>query len=193
MPPKKVKRFAASSDVTGSSSLVASENVGTQRKSGGKIIRGRGRGGLKDMLNMPIDIIQEITRRLHPRDLLHLSWKSKSIHAFFMKRTAAYTWKLSLATVPGLPPCPDQLIEPAWATLLFSSYCTGCGTSCTTQPIWEFRARFCQQCYRTKTVASEDPVHDVTPENKWSMSEEIGIALFTNTLLNHVNASATSI
>ncbi|KZT74586.1 hypothetical protein DAEQUDRAFT_682638 [Daedalea quercina L-15889] len=134
MPPKKVMRSAGSLDVKGGA------NADSKGQAKG--------GGLKDIINAPTDIIQEILQYLHPRDLLSLSWVSKSFHAFLMKRSSASIWKRSLESVHDLPPCPDKLIEPAWAALLFSPHCTSCGSTGSTveDPYWAFYARFCMRC-----------------------------------------------
>ncbi|KAH9843663.1 uncharacterized protein C8Q71DRAFT_8756 [Rhodofomes roseus] len=147
MPPKKVKRTTASSDVKGSGSTP------TQRKGGGKAPSTRGRGGLKDMLEMPIDVIHEILRHLRPRDLLSLSWSSKSVHAFLMKKSSAYIWKLSLENVEGLPSCPEHLIEPAWASFLFAKHCSACGQGNIADSgiFWECYKRLCKDCFCGRT------------------------------------------
>jgi hypothetical protein len=40
-----------------------------------------------------------------------------------MARSARPTWVFALATVPGLPPCPDDMTEPAWVRLVFDQVC----------------------------------------------------------------------
>ncbi|KAH9907124.1 uncharacterized protein B0H18DRAFT_898352, partial [Fomitopsis serialis] len=114
----------------------------------------------------------QIMRRLHPRDLLSLSWASKSFHDFMTKKSSAYIWKESLKNVQGVPPCPEQLTEPAWAALLYSPYCTvsgdisliysadfsplncqGCGVEVFTEWHWRFYVRFCQECSETRSAS----------------------------------------
>ncbi|TFY59652.1 hypothetical protein EVJ58_g5648 [Rhodofomes roseus] len=116
MPPKPSKQSRSSTSTNG----VAPKAATVARW---KNVRGR-RGGLKDMLNMPMDIIREICLSLHPRDLLSLSRTSKSFNSFLMRRSSAYLWRGSLRNVEGLPPCPSGLIEPSWVSLVFSPYCT---------------------------------------------------------------------
>jgi len=176
MPPKKVKRSAGSSDVKGNLTASTGTDSGAQRKSDGKAIRGRGRGGL-NMLSMPTDIIDEIMRHLHPRDLLSLSWSSKALHAFLMKKSSAYIWKESLKNVEDLPPCPGQLIEPAWVALLFSPSCTACGTGNSAEPLWEFYARFCEFCKDTMTLEVPSGRTSVLGD-KWVIYKEIPSNMF---------------
>ncbi|KAH9912710.1 uncharacterized protein B0H18DRAFT_1052648 [Fomitopsis serialis] len=153
MLPKKVKRSTASADVKGSSTTT--RKVGAQRKRGGKPARGRSRGGLKGMLDMPIDVVFEIFRRLHPRDLLSLSWSSKPLHGLLMMKSSAYVWKETLKNVQDLPPRPNHLNEPAWASFLFSTHCTACGTGNVTDTLWELYARFCKDCFPQNVACSQ--------------------------------------
>ncbi|KZT74573.1 hypothetical protein DAEQUDRAFT_807678 [Daedalea quercina L-15889] len=178
MPPKKVKRSAGSSDVKGGGNAGSKAQV----KGHGKTSRGRLQGGLKDMLEMPIEIIQEILQYLHPRDLLRLSWVSKSFNTFLMRKSSAYIWKQSLKKVHNLPPCPEQLIEPAWVTLVFSSHCASCGASTTSEPYWEFYARFCKRCGDAKLIIDlewgasrhSELIRDEIPANMFNMSSRSG-------------------
>ncbi|KAH9833537.1 uncharacterized protein C8Q71DRAFT_773908 [Rhodofomes roseus] len=149
MPPKPSKQSRSSTSTNG----VAPKAATVARW---KNVRGR-RGGLKDMLNMPMDIIREICLRLHPRDLLSLSRTSKSFNSFLMRRSSAYLWRGSLRNVEGLPPCPSGLIEPSWVSLVFSPYCTGCMVRTAPTIYWEFRVRSCATC-RSDMFISQDRV-----------------------------------
>ncbi|KAH9927807.1 uncharacterized protein B0H18DRAFT_1210527 [Fomitopsis serialis] len=146
MPPKKSKGPKASDTSAG--------GVTAEALTRWKNVRGR-RGGLKSMINMPMDVIQEICLYLHPRDLLTLSRTTKSFHAFLMQRSSAYLWKDALKKLDGLPPCPEGWIEPAWVSLVFSPYCTACGEGKAATVAWEFLARFCASC-RDKMVVAEN-------------------------------------
>ncbi|KAH9907126.1 uncharacterized protein B0H18DRAFT_1077967, partial [Fomitopsis serialis] len=171
MPPKKVKR---SDGLTTGDTLADSGALGNV---GGRATHGRGRGGLKDMLNMPTDIIHEIVRHLHPRDLLGLSWSSKALHAFLMRKSSVCIWKESLKNSEDLPPCPEQLIEPAWFALLFSTSCTACGTGNSAEPLWEFYARFCESCQDTMTLKVPSG-HTSVFGDKWVIYKEIPTNMF---------------
>ncbi|KAH9915421.1 uncharacterized protein B0H18DRAFT_959338 [Fomitopsis serialis] len=117
MPPKKSK-----------SRKVSASGVTAEALTRWKNVRGR-RGGLKSMINMPMDVIQE--------------------------RSSAYLWKDALKKVDGLPSCPEGWIEPAWVSLVFSPYCTACGEGKAAAVAWEFLARFCTSC-RDKMVVAEN-------------------------------------
>ena len=66
----------------------------------------------------------KITRHLHPKDLLNLSWSSKALNEFFMTKNSAYMWRHSFRTLSRTLPLPEGIIEPAFATLLFTNVCT---------------------------------------------------------------------
>ncbi|KAH9927822.1 uncharacterized protein B0H18DRAFT_1002391 [Fomitopsis serialis] len=141
-----------------------------------KNVRGR-RGGLQDMLNMPMDVIQEICLYLHPRDLLSLSRTSKSFHKFLMQRSSAYLWKGSIKNIVDLPPCPKGWIESAWVSLIFSPYCTACGTGKAATVYWEFLARFCVRC-RPQMVVAANRVDNILDCRQWEHFQSIPNDIF---------------
>lgn len=60
---------------------------------------------------------------LDPWDLLHLSRVSKGFREILVTPEAAGLWKESIQSV-GLPPCPGDMIEPAYIAFVFDSeYC----------------------------------------------------------------------
>ncbi|EPS96273.1 hypothetical protein FOMPIDRAFT_1130802, partial [Fomitopsis schrenkii] len=87
-----------------------------------------------------------ILMHFHPRDLLNLSRTSKAFHGFLMRRSSARIWKEALRRVEALPPCPTDLIEPAWAALVFWPFCMVCGGDINTKVIWAFLVRLCKTC-----------------------------------------------
>ena len=54
-----------------------------------------------------------------PQDLLSLSRTSKAFHDFLWCKSSACYWKQALERITGLPPCPKELIEPAWAAFIY--------------------------------------------------------------------------
>ncbi|KAI0721701.1 hypothetical protein C8T65DRAFT_724501 [Cerioporus squamosus] len=108
-------------------------------------LRGR-RGGLKDMLEMPLDVLMEIFSFMHPKDLLNLARTSKTFRAFLMNRSAQQLWKASIAQVDDLPPCPTYISEPEYINLLFFTYCHICLKSNVQTVYFEFSARYCPSC-----------------------------------------------
>ncbi|KAM5534231.1 hypothetical protein V8D89_012138 [Ganoderma adspersum] len=116
-------------------------------------IRGRC-GGLKIILNMPLDIVVEIVGHMHPRDLLNLAHTSKSFRKFLMSRNAAPLWKAARRQVDGLLECPGHLSKPAYANLLFFTHCHWCLKPNVKSVLWEFNARYCSSC-RDDLIAND--------------------------------------
>ncbi|KZT11467.1 uncharacterized protein LAESUDRAFT_692353 [Laetiporus sulphureus 93-53] len=127
--------------------------VGTPTEAPRRVIR-RKRGGLKDILNMPFDVLFEIFSQLHPRDLLNLARTTKDFRTFLMSRKSANLWKVSRQHVEGLPDCPPYLSEPAYANLAFFPYCHGCLRTNIHNIIWEFNVRYCRTCKKSLIVPS---------------------------------------
>ncbi|EPS95875.1 hypothetical protein FOMPIDRAFT_89842 [Fomitopsis schrenkii] len=110
--------------------------------------------------------------------LLHIH---KSITSQTLRQTTSskYMWKQSFRSLPWHLPFPEGIIEPAWATLLFTKVCTACGTQTFELPKWEFNARFCVICALTKIIDSNDPLGDVLPRDKKHLAAHIPLAVFT--------------
>ncbi|KAI0074234.1 hypothetical protein K474DRAFT_1626258 [Panus rudis PR-1116 ss-1] len=106
----------------------------------------RRRGGLEELPKMPLDIIFEVFSHLCPLDLLNLARTTKAFRQLLMSKQSAVHWRTARANVPGLPDIPDDMTEPEFANLLFSSHCHGCLKSNTSEPIWVFRKRYCSDC-----------------------------------------------
>ncbi|PIL35919.1 hypothetical protein GSI_01579 [Ganoderma sinense ZZ0214-1] len=141
----------ASSGSTTSGATAAADHDGgqTKRALARRNIRGR-RGGLKDMPNMPLDILIEIFGHMHPRDLLSLARTTKDFRTFLMSRDAAPFWKAARQQVEGLPECPEDLSEPAFANLVFFPYCHECLKPNVKSTLWEFLVRYCPSCKQTQ-------------------------------------------
>ncbi|KZT71841.1 hypothetical protein DAEQUDRAFT_736635 [Daedalea quercina L-15889] len=120
------------------------------KKDGGRRnLRGK-RGGLRDMPNMPLDILME------PRDLLNLARTSKPFRELLMSRGSARMWKTARAIVDGLPECPEHLSEPAYANLAFFAHCHNCLKPNVQTILWEFGVRYCPTCVKILTVSRKD-------------------------------------
>lgn len=65
----------------------------------------------------------QIFSELEPSDLLRLSRTSKDIRSFLMSKNSAIIWKAARKNVEGFPDCPEDLNEPQFANLAFSSHC----------------------------------------------------------------------
>ena len=134
------------SDAEASESDAETRPKKAQPKKGTRI-RARHTGKLRQMLDMPLEVILEvmctttpmshhhhadnvtmtqICAHLHPKDILNLSRASKDLRTFFLSRNSMSIWKVALANLPDLPPCPDDLSEPAYVNLMFSLQCHVC-------------------------------------------------------------------
>ena len=66
----------------------------------------------------------QIFSYLEPLDLLHLARTNKTFRLMLMsKRVARLSWVQARANVIGVPQCPEDFSEPAFADLLFDDYC----------------------------------------------------------------------
>ncbi|KAJ7680596.1 hypothetical protein DFH06DRAFT_1163628 [Mycena polygramma] len=110
------------------------------------------------LLGLPLDILLEILRIVHPLDLLYLSRTNKSLRDFLLDRSNAFVWRESLQFAEGSPPkCPSYTSEVQWTRLLFEEACHVCCSPLehdfSFDPIWwEFSARYCSECSSTQVT-----------------------------------------
>ncbi|KIM49552.1 hypothetical protein M413DRAFT_438740 [Hebeloma cylindrosporum] len=134
-------------------------DVGPPQAKKARHVRGK-RGILKQLVEMPFDVLFEIFGRLEPLDLVHLSRTSKDLRALLLTRTSISTWKESLANVPGLPECPDDMTEPQYAELVFGKCCHFCHRNFgMIQTMWDARLRACTKCLETNRRFKELSTH----------------------------------
>ncbi|KXN85719.1 hypothetical protein AN958_10902 [Leucoagaricus sp. SymC.cos] len=96
-------------------------------------------------MNFPLDTWFEIFAYLAPYDLLKLARTTKRFREILTSLPSRFAWVRALENVPGLPPCPTDMTEPAYANLAFSPYCHSCNRY-TERVEWELRVRFCPRC-----------------------------------------------
>ncbi|OSC98615.1 hypothetical protein PYCCODRAFT_1417511 [Trametes coccinea BRFM310] len=106
----------------------------------------RGVGKLAGLMHVPMDVFFEILSKLHPLDLLHVSRVSKQLRAVVLSRKSRFLWSASLTSVDELPPCPEDMSEPAYAALLFTRTCTLCGATNASWVDYAIRLRLCKSC-----------------------------------------------
>ncbi|KAI0045649.1 hypothetical protein FA95DRAFT_1680317 [Auriscalpium vulgare] len=108
------------------------------------------RGRLSALPTMPLDILFEIFSYLPPGDLVQLARVTKPFRQVLLSRSqSALLWTQSYELVPDVPPCPEDMSEPAWAHLLFGgSYCYTCGTKPVNKIMFLFRRRACKNCIK---------------------------------------------
>ncbi|KAH9920083.1 uncharacterized protein B0H18DRAFT_1122178 [Fomitopsis serialis] len=176
MPPKKVARVAVERTPGPEPEATEASGMTTHLPATRKQLRGK-RGRLRDMPNMPMDILLEVIpipskgltpqlrpgsegrfifSHLLPLDLLNLARTSKPFRALLMARSSAGLWKASRRLVEGLPECPAHLSEPAYANLVFCSHCHSCLKPITQSMLWVFGVRYCSSCKKSLTVSLYD-------------------------------------
>ncbi|KAJ7905820.1 hypothetical protein B0H14DRAFT_3420979 [Mycena olivaceomarginata] len=142
--------------------------------------RFRGRGQLKMLPEMPLDILFEIFGRLDPPDVLRLARTTKDLRNVLMSRSARSIWKSAFLNDPDLPGLPEGLNEPQYANLAFSPHCNSCFTAGENTILWAFQLRLCQKCMEGRF----DEWHKVSKKLPGKlMSENIS-------LLRHAMSSA---
>ncbi|KAF5330283.1 hypothetical protein D9619_006076 [Psilocybe cf. subviscida] len=106
------------------------------------------RGLLKDVVDMPLDIVYEIFGKLSPGDLFNLSQTSKDLRNILSSKSSASIWKEARGNIPALPDCPSDLSEPQYANLCFMKHCMKClrPRMTTTYHLWSARIRLCKSC-----------------------------------------------
>ncbi|EAU80551.1 hypothetical protein CC1G_09948 [Coprinopsis cinerea okayama7 len=114
----------------------ASGRVKTRRKA----------GKLAGLVSLPLDVLYEVFSHLSPHDLLHLSRTTKSIRRTILSKNAISLWKDVFAQQDDLPPCPDDMSLPAWASLVFEAHCHHCLTKNVRNVEWMLRMRLCEKC-----------------------------------------------
>ncbi|PPQ63621.1 hypothetical protein CVT24_004374 [Panaeolus cyanescens] len=98
----------------------------TQQNSGSVVKKARTRGTrgvLKQMLEMPFDILFEIFGHLEPADLLSVGRTSQELRELVMSKQFKSIWVHARSKYPDMPSCPDDMTEPAYAELVFGNSC----------------------------------------------------------------------
>ncbi|KAF8986837.1 hypothetical protein BDQ17DRAFT_1491391 [Cyathus striatus] len=95
---------------------------------------------------MQLDILYEILGYLEPIDLVQLTRTSKAFKKFLLANSALFTWKIARSNLDGTPECPEDMSEPAYASLIFENHCLGCQSRHSVVHCWEIRARWCKKC-----------------------------------------------
>ncbi|KAK0228913.1 hypothetical protein IW262DRAFT_1353783 [Armillaria fumosa] len=105
----------------------------------------RERGKLRQIPEMPIDILFEVFSHLDALDIMRLSRTTKTLRRLLMHVSAISIWKAALSRDP-LPPKPADLNEPQYINLAFSEHCHDCLAPGKHITLWTFRTRLCPNC-----------------------------------------------
>ncbi|PPQ69575.1 hypothetical protein CVT24_001375 [Panaeolus cyanescens] len=137
--PQAKKRNASVKKTAGSASNTGQPPAKKAR------VRGT-RGVLKQIMEMPFDILYEIFIRLEPMDLINLGRTSKDLKDLVMSNDCKLIWTHALAAT-GLPPCPEDMSLPAYADLAFGKNCWKCSNAAAVSLLWEDRKKLCDNCW----------------------------------------------
>ncbi|KAG8787751.1 hypothetical protein FRC12_015311 [Ceratobasidium sp. 428] len=83
----------------------------------------------KRLLDLPSAAFNEISKYLTPVDLLSLARTNKFFRKMFLSRASQHLWKTAMNNISNMPPCPEELSEPQYISLLYSPTCSSCGTN----------------------------------------------------------------
>ncbi|CAE7194981.1 unnamed protein product [Rhizoctonia solani] len=95
---------------------------------------------------MPPEVFTEIATHLLPADMLALSRSNKFFRNLFMSRTSQRFWQSAISNVLTLPPCPPDLNEPQYISLIYSKTCSNCGARVLRRMDPYLHVRLCNPC-----------------------------------------------
>jgi len=115
-------------------------------QSEASIKRASTRRALGIFRSFPMEVHLGIFSHSDAYDLLRLSRSSKLLRSLLMKRSERPLWQAAIER-SGLPPCPDDMCEPAYISLAFDRWCTECDNSRSQTTFWQLRMRLCRGCF----------------------------------------------
>ncbi|KAI0364626.1 hypothetical protein BV20DRAFT_826015 [Pilatotrama ljubarskyi] len=72
---------------------------------------------------LPDEVLVEVSRYLHPRELIAFARLKKSLRRMLMSRNSQAIWTAALSRMIDLPPCPPYMTLPHYTALLFTRDC----------------------------------------------------------------------
>ncbi|KAI0270412.1 hypothetical protein BC834DRAFT_512077 [Gloeopeniophorella convolvens] len=135
-PPKRRRMSGATDEGTHQSK----QRI-TWRRPMGSVLQG--------IFKLPVELIQEIFIRLHPRDIVSLARVSKTFRHVLTSPEWRFVWRIARQEAPGLsiPKPPEDMCEPTWANLLFGpAICWTCGSRKSVDQNFALRRRVCRSC-----------------------------------------------
>ncbi|KAG5642406.1 hypothetical protein DXG03_002838 [Asterophora parasitica] len=118
----------------------------TTARGGQTVLQPRGKGKLRMIVDMPLDILYEILLHLYPLDILRLSRMNKILRSILMTKHVEFIWHQARLNLEDLPDRPADLNEPQYAKLIFDLTCDWCLERRGTAVIWSERRRICKEC-----------------------------------------------
>ncbi|CUA73306.1 hypothetical protein RSOLAG22IIIB_05254 [Rhizoctonia solani] len=107
--------------------------------------------------NLPIELFIVVARYLRPGDLLSLARCCKSFRSRLMNKSYQFLWLDVMKNVASLPPCPLGFTEPQYLTVLFSGFCTACGSTRKSKMDPILLVRLCDRCQKQCLVRLFSP------------------------------------
>ncbi|KAI0317908.1 hypothetical protein OF83DRAFT_1118905 [Amylostereum chailletii] len=174
-------------DGTPGSTLVAPALRKARLDSTRVSLNGRRSGRLKSLPSMPLDILVEVFLHSSPQDLHRIARTTKAFRRLLMSRQFRFIWVNALRQEDGIPPCPEDTAEPAWAWLLFGErVCNACNAKAKVSRIFEVRQRLCATCLKDRLV---DYGHTMAS----SVATLMGIQLYElDTYIPQISSSGTT-
>ncbi|KAF9532170.1 hypothetical protein CPB83DRAFT_847356 [Crepidotus variabilis] len=107
------------------------------------------RGKLKNMTEMPVDILFEVFSALQPGDLLCISRASKDLRGLLTSKNTAYIWSQAYKNIPEdfqPPQCPKNVNVLHYTNFLYGHHCQFCASRHGYYSHFPTRVRFCKGC-----------------------------------------------
>ncbi|KAF8163575.1 hypothetical protein B0H34DRAFT_695953 [Crassisporium funariophilum] len=116
-------------------------------------VKGR-RGKLRNINEMPMDILLEIFSQLQPVDLLHLSRANKDLRSILLSSGSAFLWTMAFKSAT---PCPPPLYPGRtfvqYANFLYGRHCYFCPSVHGNILHWPSQVRLCSKCVPEQLLA----------------------------------------
>ncbi|KAI5900811.1 uncharacterized protein SCHCODRAFT_02695968 [Schizophyllum commune H4-8] len=129
----------------------ASPKTKDQAKANNTTVCPRRGGRPSGFQDLPLELIMEVCRHMHPSALLQFSRTNKTFHGLLMRRASIDIWKESYASAEDLPPMPDDLTIPEFVCLAYERYCEFCSAPNSTT-YWTARVRCCKKCSSDENI-----------------------------------------
>ncbi|QRV72017.1 hypothetical protein RhiJN_00031 [Ceratobasidium sp. AG-Ba] len=81
----------------------------------------------KCLVDLPTEAFNKITKYLMPSDLLSLARTNTFFRKMFLARSSQHLWRSAMENVVNMPPCPMELSDPRYISLIYSATCSNCG------------------------------------------------------------------
>ncbi|KAJ8087898.1 hypothetical protein PM082_013449 [Marasmius tenuissimus] len=118
-------------------------------KEGSGLVIPPGRGKLRAMTEMPLDVVFEIFALLEAPDLMRLSRLNQSLYNLLMSKSIRQLWTRVLSRDPDFPWAEFPrlgMTEPNFVNLAFSEHCHHCLREGDFPVFWIFKTRLCPTC-----------------------------------------------